>query len=1074
MSHKKKYDSSIDSPVKYDFIDRIIMDLGKKALTKAAKTAITGVLSGVGLAMFSEKETKDIDDVVKKFCKTKYAEEETEPEEFKNLSEEDIEALGIEIVKILMEQWEKEQPKSEKEKFFNEKHDKGTGRFAPKNGGEGVANKKETKEKPATEKEVKSKAGKLWSGTKKLGKGTAKAAASLVGGTYSRLSSVFGKKGTAIILAAGLAGTLASGVATGGAIAAPLAILAGTTTQLRNYNIRKRKRKESEDVVKKAKELAKKIMDRKLEEDEHEKIGKAAEEIVARLGDNSPETKAFFIDKWIPKVSSLENKIGKQISNRESDKAAQKEIDKKGRLPGFPKEGKTPADERTKDIRREVQGGREERAKRELDKILGKQDARDTLDALNQKNAEWHKTEPKKEPETNPNMSNVPNQPGPPASKAETQGTPSTPREAPSMANVPSLQDVRRKEIMDIVDNVFKPKDGEGPSPQPAKPQPKPSGPGGAGDIYKGQGTKSLPIMKQEDLYKVTRKPGPSVRDRFPGLSDTEIEKKLAVEQEEAMIEAFAPGSKLKGVTPDRPEHSYVRGKLAPEVYPKGPGDKRKYPTTEEAISKIVETFTPAKPTTQPELELEPEKDQAGMTPEQRQLKRERDKRYKEKKKANKLGSFTDINQNPGLKKFSIDDIVKRYSCMPGGANTFVPSMEKKKTRFDDEPDFELWEHIPIFKEHDGKDEGLDLEFNKEMLQKIIDRCNERIETSEDYPVIIDGHTETDDDESREVLGFASNFCMGEFGNPPVGAIYCDFHIKKDKIEKAKGLPRRSIELWHKDMTADPIVLERAPIDKVALLGDTRPALDLGLMFSMEKKEKVLKNSSVSNKYYCSLEKRESPMNPEDLKQILEAVMQLPAMQFISERMQAEQDEAAKAQMAYDEESKEEAHQEEANKEDKSLFDEENKEEKSMFSEDKEKTDEGEAGAVGEPKLRMQYEQSKRRYAKLEAAHKELAKKITEIEQKERIATRKNDLLQLEAEGYNFDISDELDNVKDMDLARYSKHLQMVRKNYRQAPVGFSMIKNVTVPDGVVEDKLTPHEVMVKALKTADEKYGVK
>lgn len=173
----------------------------------------------------------------------------------------------------------------------------------------------------------------------------------------------------------------------------------------------------------------------------------------------------------------------------------------------------------------------------------------------------------------------------------------------------------------------------------------------------------------------------------------------------------------------------------------------------------------------------------------------------------------------------------------PGGTNTFVPGMQQKKKFSDD--DFVTMANVPVFDEHNGKEEDLDINFDEAMLKKIIDRCNKRIQDTNDYPVVTAGHTEEDGPEP-ETLGFATNFKMGEFGKDKRKCIYCDLMIRKEKYERAKGLPRRSIELWHKDLTANSINLSKArnrsPIDTISLLGATRPARDLGVMhFSKEK-----------------------------------------------------------------------------------------------------------------------------------------------------------------------------------------------------------------------------------------------
>lgn len=207
-------------------------------------------------------------------------------------------------------------------------------------------------------------------------------------------------------------------------------------------------------------------------------------------------------------------------------------------------------------------------------------------------------------------------------------------------------------------------------------------------------------------------------------------------------------------------------------------------------------------------------------------------------------------------------------------------------------------------------------------------------------------------------------------------------------------------------------------------------------------------------------------MQPDELKQILEAVMSLPCMAWCEEQMAKSSAEAQK--MEYDEDHKEEGMEQSGEvpvegdevpeEEGKEKFDEEHKEE------DKEEE-------VGEPKLRAQYDQAKRRYAKLEAENKALAERVKVIETKERIATRNSDLLQLEAEGYAFDLPNELDYVKDMDVVRYSKHLHTIRNNYKQKPIGFS-VKSVVPQE--TNNNLSQEEILRKAEQRVAERWGKK
>jgi len=448
----------------------------------------------------------------------------------------------------------------------------------------------------------------------------------------------------------------------------------------------------------------------------------------------------------------------------------------------------------------------------------------------------------------------------------------------------------------------------------------------------------------------------------------------------------------------------------------------------------------------------------------------------------------------------------------PGGGNTFVPSLtdDKKKkplkVEFDKEA-FETLSGIPVFDEHPGAEEELDIDFTPEVLQQIIDACNQRIEDTGDLVPVTDGHTsDNSQDPEPEILGFAENFRLGDLGNTnPRKAIFCDIHVYKDKMERVKQLPRRSIELWQ-DMVADPIVFKedkKTPIDSVALLGAERPARDLGLLFK--------KKSNAKSKYRYELQERENMDQEALIKACLEALQATPQWALLDEQMKQREE----GQEAHEDEDKgkfehigfdelvkkikaenpsysdEEARATAAKIGDKKYGVEgmaeksaEARKAKESYSEahveeededgdsEHEHEEEHDDEKLSPAKLRMQRDQMKRKYAKLESQYQALATKVEALETEKRIADRKADLLQLEGEGYVFDMAEEVEYVADMEPVRYSKHLAKIRKNYGKAPVGVNIKPAVVKAEGGLgEVVLTPEQVAEQAIKKAQEKY---
>jgi hypothetical protein len=376
----------------------------------------------------------------------------------------------------------------------------------------------------------------------------------------------------------------------------------------------------------------------------------------------------------------------------------------------------------------------------------------------------------------------------------------------------------------------------------------------------------------------------------------------------------------------------------------------------------------------------------------------------------------------------------------PGGSNTSVPTLgDKKKQPLKIEFDnYQVVEGVPVFDAHDGKEEGLDIQFDAEVLKQIVEQNNSRIEDTGDLIPVTDGHTS--EDHQPDILGYAYNFTLGQIGRQnPRPCIIADMAFPKENMERVKQLPRRSIELWP-DLVIDPIALKEADepvLDSIALLGAERPARDLGMMFQ--------KNSNHKCKYRYEVRADKEPMNPEEvIKQCIEALTNTPEFSYLRELMQQKQ---AEAQQYEEEEQKAE----------------EPKPDTEENGDEGVKEDEGEDEDKLEPaKLRMQRDQERRRYAKLDADYKALFAKVEALERDKRIANRKADLLALEGEGFAFDMAEELEYVQDMEPKMYSRHIAKIKKNYSKAPLN-SNIKPAPVPaDGGVAASLEPANVYSK------------
>lgn len=147
-------------------------------------------------------------------------------------------------------------------------------------------------------------------------------------------------------------------------------------------------------------------------------------------------------------------------------------------------------------------------------------------------------------------------------------------------------------------------------------------------------------------------------------------------------------------------------------------------------------------------------------------------------------------------------------------------------------------EGVPLFDSHDefDKDGKLVRKFGLAELQKIARNCNNRSRTTGDLAPWGPGHTKDDvatEDDQPPVRGYYHNYRVGKYGPSEKLAVLADCYVQRnvklangkvvDGIEYARGLPRRSVELWPSSMTIDWIAhLRRSPQRDLGLLANAR------------------------------------------------------------------------------------------------------------------------------------------------------------------------------------------------------------------------------------------------------------
>ena len=119
--------------------------------------------------------------------------------------------------------------------------------------------------------------------------------------------------------------------------------------------------------------------------------------------------------------------------------------------------------------------------------------------------------------------------------------------------------------------------------------------------------------------------------------------------------------------------------------------------------------------------------------------------------------------------------------------------------------------------------------YDRQALQKLVDWANYRIANSDNFSVLSNGHTPSQQERAAgapipEVLGYAGPFYLGQLGDlDPKWAIYADEWIHIEDQPRFAKLQRRSPEVW----VDEP--LERRTMDPIAALGAETPRLDSGM-----------------------------------------------------------------------------------------------------------------------------------------------------------------------------------------------------------------------------------------------------
>lgn len=397
--------------------------------------------------------------------------------------------------------------------------------------------------------------------------------------------------------------------------------------------------------------------------------------------------------------------------------------------------------------------------------------------------------------------------------------------------------------------------------------------------------------------------------------------------------------------------------------------------------------------------------------------------------------------------------------------------LERKAVERFSAQEFEHIRDVPVFTEHTtrGRD-GKAVVYDKAALTSIVQRCNERIADTGDFPPLVEGHTPDKEAMSHgvrmpDVLGYSGPFKLGQIGNNnPRWAIFQDeWHHHEDR-ERLRKLRRRSPEVW-----LDGGMEERF-IDPVACLGAQTPRLDMGLTRlcltadgrTVEKYNATfpgpanvfvptddLSDKDKPKKYQSDLQPKDSAMpqlTPENVAQLIDALMETAPMQWVISQMNTDSPDSLQdketVEMDYaadddpgDKEAIAVAADCDGKDKDKTHYTADGSAEDPAAGKPTEDAD------VADPALmkfareqREERREQNAKYAKLAEENNTLKGRLDGMDHERRTADRTVRLTRL-AFHYAMDPKKELDRCVKMSDPQFEDHLDVITENYGRIPV---------------------------------------
>lgn len=325
-----------------------------------------------------------------------------------------------------------------------------------------------------------------------------------------------------------------------------------------------------------------------------------------------------------------------------------------------------------------------------------------------------------------------------------------------------------------------------------------------------------------------------------------------------------------------------------------------------------------------------------------------------------------------------------------------------------------------------------DKDYTLEELQAIVDSTNLYTSKVGHGVGIIIGHT-PDENNGVELprVGFLENLRLGmQNGKHTILATFKLFRRFVDSLLGPVGevYPDRSVELWEDNI-----------ISAVALLGGSRPAKELGTLF--KKSGRLYRYS----KNTFSEDSMSDVMNTQSeafaaffdlFKQTKEGAYLCKLVEEATSPVVDEPEaDTTGDDLVPPEADTDKVSNDETTPEEKEDFDEGSAPSGgNTFVPGTEDKDEEEESKLS--KLRMQNDDLKFKFSKLQMTLKEKELEIYSLQRKYNSSVRERELIRLQHEGYSFDLADEVEAVSELSDEHYARYLDKIKRNYKRAPIG--------------------------------------